>query len=101
MCSDDGALGNWATGSARTIWRSGGGWIGLFGGEEGVAEEEEDGEDPDEGADFAVAAGAEFYEREGEEAEAEAGGDAEGERRGDEGEEAVRAPAATPAALSM
>ncbi len=64
-----------------------GGWIGLFGAEEGVAEEEEDAEDPDEGADFAVAAGAEFYEGEGEEAEAEAGGDAEGERGGDEGEE--------------
>src|SRR6266478_4451255 len=62
-----------------------GGWIGLFGAEEGV--EEEDAEDPDEGADFAVAAGAEFYEGEGEEAEAEAGGDAEGERGGDEGEE--------------
>jgi len=33
-----------------------GGWIDLFGAEEGVAEEEEDAEDPDEGADFAVAA---------------------------------------------
>jgi hypothetical protein len=31
-----------------------GGWIDLFGGEEGVAEEEEDAEDPDEGADFAM-----------------------------------------------
>ncbi len=44
--------------------------IDSFGGEEGVAEEEEDAEDPDEGADFAVAAGAEFDEGEGEQAEA-------------------------------
>ena len=49
----------------------------LFGAEEGVAEEEEDAEHPDEGADFAVAAGAELDEGEGEEAEAEAGGGAE------------------------
>jgi len=35
-----------------------GGWIELFGAEEGVAEEEENAEDPDERADFAVAAGA-------------------------------------------
>ena len=34
----------------------------LFGGEEGVAEGEEDAEDPD-GADFAVAVGAEFEGR--------------------------------------
>src|SRR5712692_7161943 len=59
----------------------------LFGAEEGVAEEEEGAEDPDEGADFAMAAGAEFDEGEGQEAEAEAGGDAEGQRSGDEGEE--------------
>jgi len=39
--------------------------------------EEEDGEDPDEGADFAAAAGGEFDEGEGEEAEAEASGEAE------------------------
>src|SRR5882762_5520982 len=64
-----------------------GGWIDLFGAEEGVAEEEEDAEDPDEGADFAVAAGAEFDEGEGEEAEAETRCDAEGEGRGDEREE--------------
>ena len=64
-----------------------GGWIDLFGAEEGVAEEEEDGEDPNEGADFAAAAGAELDEGEGEEAEAEAGGDAEGERSGHEGKE--------------
>src|SRR4029077_14486938 len=62
-----------------------GGSIDLFGAEEGVAEEEEDAEDPDERADFAVAAGADFDESEGEEAEAEAGGDAEGEGRGDKG----------------
>ncbi len=64
-----------------------GDWRDLFGAEEGVAEEEEDAEDPDERADFAVAAGADFDESEGEEAEAEAGGDAEGERRGDESHE--------------
>ncbi len=34
--------------------------LDSFGAEEGVAEDEEDAEDPDEGADFAVAAGAEF-----------------------------------------
>ena len=62
-------------------------WIGLFGAEEGVAEEEENAEDPDERADFAVAATAELNEGEGEQAEAEAGGDAEGEWGGDEGEE--------------
>jgi len=39
--------------------------------------EEEDGEDPDEGADFAVAAATEFDEGKGEEAEAEASGEAE------------------------
>src|SRR5260370_41572059 len=61
-------------------------WLDLFGGEEGVAEEEEDAEGPDERADFAVAAGAEFDEGEGEEAEAEASGNAEGEGRGDESE---------------
>ncbi len=61
--------------------------VDLFGAEEGVAEEEENAEDPDERADFAVAAGAEFNESEGEEAEAEAGGDAEGERGGDESQE--------------
>jgi hypothetical protein len=49
-----------------------GGWLGLFGAEEGVAEEEEYAEDPDQRADFAVAAGAEFDESEGEESEAEA-----------------------------
>src|SRR6266403_417298 len=63
-----------------------GGWIDLFGAEEGVAEEEEDAQDPDEGADFAVAAGAEFDEGEGEQAETEAGGDAEGEGGGHQGE---------------
>src|SRR5216683_4521066 len=63
------------------------GWIELFGAEEGVAEEEEDAEDPDEGADFAVATGAEFDEGEREQAEAEAGGDAEGEGGGDQREE--------------
>jgi hypothetical protein len=42
----------------------------LFGAEEGVAEEEEDAEDPDEGADFAVAACPDFDEGEREEAEA-------------------------------
>ena len=65
-----------------------GGWFELFGAEEGVAEEEEDAEDPDEWADFAVAASADFDEGEGEEAEAEARSDAEGEWRchhGDEG----------------
>jgi hypothetical protein len=60
-------------------------WSDLFGGEKGVAQEEEDAEDPDEGTDFAVAAGAEFNEGEGEETEAEARGDAEGEGRGYEG----------------
>jgi len=70
----------------RAIRRSGGGRCDSFGAEEGVAEEEEDAEDPDEGADFAVAAGAEFYEGEGEQAKAEAGGDAEGERGGNQGE---------------
>src|SRR6266403_1290527 len=64
-----------------------GGWIDLFGAEEGVAKEEEGAEDPDEGADFAVATGAEFDEGEGEQAEAEAGGDAESEGGGYEGEE--------------
>src|ERR1700687_5675598 len=64
-----------------------GGWINLFRAKEGVAEEEENAEDPDEGADFAVAAGAELDEGEGEEAEAEARGNAEGEGGGDQGEE--------------
>ena len=40
----------------------------LFGAQEGVAEEEEYAEDPDEGADFVAAAGAEFDEGEGEHA---------------------------------
>src|SRR6266478_1895065 len=65
----------------------GGGWIDLFGAEEGVAEEEERAEDPDEGADFAVAAGAEFDEGKGEQAKTEAGRDAEGQWRGHECEE--------------
>src|SRR6267143_2590341 len=64
-----------------------GGWIDQFGAEEGVAKEEEGAEDPDERADFAVAAGAEFDEGEGEQAEAEASGDAESEGRGDQGQE--------------
>ena len=59
----------------------------LFGAQEGVAEEEEYAEDPDEGADFVAAAGAEFDEGEGEQAEAEAGGDAERQGRGYEREE--------------
>src|SRR5229473_889948 len=63
------------------------GWIELFRAEEGVAEEEEDAEDPDEGADFAVAAGAELDEGEREQAEAEPRGDAEGEWGGHQGEE--------------
>src|SRR6266446_3247864 len=67
--------------------QSGRGRCDLFGAEEGIAEEEEDAEDPDEGADFAVPTSAEFDEGEGEQAEAEAGGDAEGEGRGEESEE--------------
>src|SRR6266705_1514499 len=59
----------------------------LFGAEEGVAEEEEDAEDPNERADFAMAAGADFDEGEGEKAEAEAGGDTESEGRGDQSHE--------------
>ena len=35
-----------------------GGRLDLFGADEGVAEEEEDAEDPGQGTDFAVAAGA-------------------------------------------
>ena len=86
-CPVNARAGDWATACARPICQSGAGGGGLFGAEEGVAEEEEDAENPDEGADFAAAAAAEFDEGEGEEAEAEAGGDAEGERSGDEGEE--------------
>ena len=56
--------------------------VGLFGAEEGVAEEEERAEHPDERADFAVSSGAEFDEGEGEETEAETRGDTEGEGRG-------------------
>jgi len=72
---------------SRQSWFSGGGGCDLFGGEESVAEEEEDAENPDEGADFAVAASSKFDESEGEQAEAEARGDTEGKRSGDESEE--------------
>jgi hypothetical protein len=56
--------------------------VGLFGAEEGVAEEEEYAEDPDQRTDFAVSSGAEFDEGEGEKTEAEARRDAEGQWRG-------------------
>jgi hypothetical protein len=63
--------------TARPLWRSGGGGYDSVGAEEGIAKEEEGAENPDERADFAVAAATEYDEGEGEEAEAEAGGEAE------------------------
>src|SRR6267154_2295257 len=59
----------------------------LFGTKEGVAEQKQNTEDPDEGADFAVATGSELDEGEGEQTEAKPGSDTERQRRGNEGEE--------------
>ena len=55
----------------------------LFGAEEGVAQNEQNGEHPDERAHFAVFTTADFYKSKRQNAEAQPGGDAERQRRGD------------------
>ena len=59
----------------------------LFRSQKCVAAEEKRGENPDEGADFSVFAGADFEKGKGKKAEAETSSDTEGERRCDDGEE--------------